>query len=178
MSRIGKQLIELGDKVTCNVTDGSLVVKGPLGVVSRVFDSRLELVVDGQTVSIKPRKIGLETKALWGTYASHLRNMVTGVTTGFQKQLMIEGVGYKANLAGNKLVFALGFSHPIELVIPEGIKVVADKNSLTVSGIDKELVGSFSAKIRDYKPPEPYKGKGIRYATETLRRKVGKKVTA
>ena len=120
----------------------------------------------------------LDTGALWGTYASHLRNMVEGVTKGFQKQMIIEGVGYKANLVGTKLVFALGFSHPIELAIPEGIKVTVDKGTLTISGIDKELVGSFSAKIRDYKPPEPYKGKGIRYSTETLRRKVGKKVTA
>ena len=104
--------------------------------------------------------------------------MVTGVTTGFQKQLTIEGVGYRATLAGDKLVFALGFSHPIELKIPEGIKVVVDKSNLTISGTDKELVGHFAAKIRDYRPPEPYKGKGIRYSTETVRRKAGKKVTA
>ncbi len=178
MSRIGKQPIELGDKVTCTVAGGVVTVKGPLGTVSRPFDSRLKLEAGDKSVTVNPVKLTLDTGALWGTYASHLRNMVEGVTKGFQKQMIIEGVGYKANLVGTKLVFALGFSHPIELAVPEGIKVTVDKGTLTISGIDKELVGSFSAKIRDYKPPEPYKGKGIRYSTETLRRKVGKKVTA
>lgn len=178
MSRIGKQPIELGEKVTCAVAAGLVTIKGPLGAVSRPLDDRLKLEIGDKAVVIRPTKLTLDTNALWGTYASHLRNMVLGVTQGFQKQLIIEGVGYKANLVGNKLVFALGFSHPIELSVPEGIKVTVDKNNLTISGIDKELVGSLAAKIRDYKPPEPYKGKGIRYATETLRRKVGKRVTA
>lgn len=178
MSRIGKRLVTLPEKTTCVVKDGLVTISGPLGKSERQFDSRLTVTVEGNVAQVKPLKLNLETNALWGTYASHLINMVTGVTTGFQKQLTIEGVGYRATLAGDKLVFALGFSHPIELKIPEGIKVVVDKSNLTISGTDKELVGHFAAKIRDYRPPEPYKGKGIRYSTETVRRKAGKKVTA
>lgn len=178
MSRIGKQTIALPEETAVKVGDDVVTVTGPLGILTRHFDPRLEVVVAERAVSLRPRKLNLETNALWGTYASHLRNMVRGVTAGFSKELVIEGVGYRVNLAGPKLIFALGFSHPVELAVPEGVKIAVDKNTLTISGRDKELVGQFTARIRKLKPPEPYKGKGIRYADETIRRKVGKKVTA
>lgn len=179
MSRLGKQLITLPEKVTCTVDTANVVtVVGPLGTLSRKFDERLAVVVEKNTVILKPKKLTLETNTLWGTFASHLQNMVEGVDRGFQKQLTIEGVGYRVALAGDKLSFALGFSHPVEKKIPAGIKVVVDKNNLTISGSDKELVGQFAAQVRELKPPEPYKGKGIRYLAERVRRKVGKKVAA
>jgi len=115
------------------------------------------------------------TKALWGTYASHIKNMIKGVNDGFEKKLILEGVGYKSQVSGNKLVLALGFSHPVEVEIPAGLTIKAEKNILTTSGIDKELVGAFSAKVRALKKPEPYKGKGFRYSDEVIRRKQGKK---
>lgn len=178
MSRIGKQPIALPAKVTCEVTSGLVTIKGPLGTLSRQLDPRLQLEKTEQELTLKPIKLTIDTNALWGTYAAHLRNMVLGVTEGFKKQLVIEGVGYRVSLSGEKLVFALGFSHPIEVQIPAGVKVAIDKNTMTITGFDKELVSSFSAKLRDLKPPEPYKGKGIHYSDEVLRRKVGKKVTA
>lgn len=179
MSRLGKQLITLPEKVTCTVDGENVVtVTGPLGTLTRKFDARFEVVLENNTVILKPKKLTLETNTLWGTFASHLQNMIAGVTTGFQKQLMIEGVGYKVAMAGDKLNFALGLSHPVEKKIPAGIKVALDKNNMTISGSDKELVGQFAAQVRELKPPEPYKGKGIRYSTETVRRKVGKKVAA
>jgi len=112
---------------------------------------------------------------LWGTYASHIKNMVQGVNDGFEKKLVLDGVGFKSQVNGNKLVLALGFSHPVEVDIPEGLNVEAVKNLLTITGIDKELVGSFSAKVRALKKPEPYKGKGFHYHDEIVRRKQGKK---
>jgi large subunit ribosomal protein L6 len=179
MSRIGKQLVSLPEKVTITVADGNVVtVKGPLGEITRAFDPRLTVVVTDNTAKLDPKSDDLETNMRWGTYASHLRNMVEGVSKGYQKQLTMEGVGYKVAMAGTDLNFALGFSHPVKIAIPAGIKVVVDKNNMTITGADKELVGSFAALLRDQKRPEPYKGKGIRYITETVRRKAGKKVTA
>jgi large subunit ribosomal protein L6 len=117
----------------------------------------------------------LESRALWGTYGSHIANMVAGVNKPFEKKLILEGIGYKSEVKGDKIVFALGFSHPVEVLIPSGIKVTAEKNNITVSGIDKEEVGKFTANIRALKKPEPYKGKGMRYADEVVKRKQGKK---
>jgi len=132
-------------------------------------------VVDGKQISLSVPKENNQTKALWGTYASHIKNMVKGVNDGFEKKLILEGVGYKSQVTGTKLILALGFSHPVEVEIPIELKVKAEKNLLTISGIDKELVGSFSAQIRDLKKPEPYKGKGFHYSDEIVRRKQGKK---
>lgn len=175
MSRIGKKIITLPANTTISVAGDTLAVKGPLGELKRSLHPMIEIVVDGSTVSVKPKKDTLETKALWGTYASHLMNMVKGVNAPFQKKLILEGIGYKSEVKGDKIVFALGFSHPVEVAIPSTLKVTAEKNVITVSGSDKEEVGMFAANLRALKKPEPYKGKGMRYDTETIRRKQGKK---
>ena len=115
------------------------------------------------------------SRSLLGTYASHIKNMIVGVTTGYEKKLILEGVGFKSAVSGKSLDLALGFSHPVKVEIPEGLAVTADKNLITISGIDKEKVGQFSAYVRSLKKPEPYKGKGFRYDNEVIRRKQGKK---
>ncbi len=135
----------------------------------------IEVVVDGNNVSIKPKRLILESRALWGTYASHINNMVNGVNKPFEKKLILEGIGYKSEVRGDKIVFALGFSHPVEVHIPITLKVTAEKNVIIVSGANKEEVGLFTANLRALKKPEPYKGKGIRYHDEIIRRKQGKK---
>lgn len=176
MSRLGKKPIVLPSGVTANFSAGLLSVKGPKGELKREIDEKkFSLVLDDKeiTLSLKPSKIDLS--AIWGTFASHIKNMLVGVSTGFEKKLSIEGIGYKGEVKGNDIVFALGFSHPVVIKIPEGIKVVFEKNNITVSGIDKDLVGSFSAHLRDQKRPEPYKGKGIRYVGEFIAMKQGKK---
>lgn len=179
MSRLGKKGIMMTNGVEANLSAGHLVVKGPKGSLERDFRLDISIAVEGQNISLVPSKQNLETKALWGTYASHIKNMVTGVTEGFEKKLVLEGVGYKSQVSqgtnGDKLVLALGFSHPVEVLIPAGLSVKAEKNLLTISGIDKELVGSFAAKLRALKKPEPYKGKGFHYSDEVVRRKQGKK---
>ena len=143
--------------------------------MERSFRLDISIVIDGKNVTLSVPKENKQTKALWGTYASHINNMIKGVNDGFEKKLILEGVGFKSQVSGNKLVLALGFSHPVEVIIPEGLSVKAEKNLLTILGIDKELVGSFSAKVRALKKPEPYKGKGFRYFDEIIRRKQGKK---
>ena len=167
MSRLGKKGITMPEKTEATFSIGTLSVKGPKGSLNRDFRSDIKIVVDG--------KENNQTKALWGTYASHIKNMVKGVNDGFEKKLVLEGVGYKSQVTGTKLILALGFSHQVEVEIPAELKVKAEKNLLTISGIDKELVGSFSAQIRDLKKPEPYKGKGFHYYDEVVRRKQGKK---
>lgn len=175
MSRIGKKIITLPANTTLAVEGGSIAVKGPLGELKRPLHPMIDINIDGSNVSVKPKRETLETKALWGTYASHLMNMVAGVNKPFEKKLILEGIGYKSEVKGDKIVFALGFSHPVEVSIPKSLKVTAEKNVITVSGSDKEEVGSFTANLRALKKPEPYKGKGMRYDTETIRRKQGKK---
>jgi large subunit ribosomal protein L6 len=178
MSRVGKQIIELPEKVEYSRQGKVVTIKGPLGTLSRELNSQIEITQDGKNLSFKPTKLNVDTNALWGTVAAHIRNMILGVTKGYEKKLVIEGVGYRAALAGTKLTFNLGLSHPIEMPIPTGIKVAVDKGNMTINGIDKDLVGQFAANIRDLKKPEPYKGKGIHYEGEVIRRKEGKKVTA
>lgn len=175
MSRIGKKPITLPANTTLVVDGSSIAVKGPLGELSRALHPMIEVKVEGESVSVVPKRLTLESRALWGTYASHIQNMVSGVNTPFVKKLILEGIGYKSEVKGDKIVFALGFSHPVEVAIPKSLKVTAEKNAITVSGSDKEEVGAFAAKLRDLKKPEPYKGKGMRYDTEVVRRKQGKK---
>lgn len=160
------------------MASGVLTIKGPLGTLSREFKSDIEIVCADGVVTFTPKRNDVDTKALWGTYASHVGNMVEGVSKGYEKKLIIEGVGYRAALAGAKLTLNLGFSHPVDMPIPEGLKVAVDKNVLTITGIDKELVGAFASQIRALRKPEPYKGKGIRYDGEIIRRKEGKKVVS
>jgi len=175
MSRIGKKGITLPEKTEIKISDGLISVKGPLGELSRPLHPVIEVKVEGNAVTLMPKKETLESRALWGTYASHIANMVSGVNKPFEKKLVLEGIGYKSEVRGDKMVFALGFSHPVEVAIPAGLKVTAEKNVITVSGSDKELVGSFAANIRALKKPEPYKGKGMRYHDEVIARKQGKK---
>lgn len=176
MSRIGKQRIAIPDKTEVVLSGMTLKVKGPHGELSRDFRPAVAISVEGKEIALEPRSNSIENRALWGTYASHISNMVAGVNTPFVKKLQIEGIGYKAEVRGQEIVLSLGFSHPVKLEIPKGLKVAVDKNAtITVTGPDKEEVGAFSAKLRAQKKPEPYKGKGIRYENETVRRKQGKK---
>lgn len=175
MSRIGKKIITLPENTTLTVGDNTISVKGPLGTLTRELHPMIEIKQEGNAVTLSLKKETLESKALWGTYASHLLNMVSGVNKPFQKKLILEGIGYKSEVKGDKIVFALGFSHPVEVMIPATLKVTAEKNIITVSGSNKEEVGSFTANLRALKKPEPYKGKGMRYDTEVIRRKQGKK---
>jgi large subunit ribosomal protein L6 len=176
MSKIGKQPIQIPDKVTVNLQDNKLTITGPKGTLEKEIPQILEIKVENNKITIKPRKItSKQTKALWGTWRALIANMITGVSQGFKKILEYEGVGYRATMEGNNLKLALGFSHPIQLTPPEGISFTTEKNTITVEGIDKALVGKVAAKIRGYRPPEPYKGKGIHYKDEVIRRKEGKK---
>ncbi len=175
MSRIGNKAIAMPSGVTIEVKDDVLVVKGPKGELSRPMHKDVALKIEGTEASIEKVGEDLFARALWGTYASHLSNMVTGVTDGFQKVLEVEGVGFKSEVKGKNIEMALGFSHPVIIEIPEDLTVTAEKNVITVTGIDKERVGQFAASVRSKKKPEPYKGKGIRYQGEVIRRKEGKK---
>lgn len=176
MSRLGKKPIAIPANTTVTIADAVITVAGPLGKLEINFKPELIAVaVEDNTVVLKPLNEELETLALWGTYASIIDNLIEGVNKGFQKKLIIEGVGYKAELKGDSISMNLGFSHPIVVKIPSDIKVTAEKDGLLISGIDKASVGQFAANIRAYKKPEPYKGKGIRYSDEVVRRKEGKK---
>ncbi len=175
MSRIGKQIITLPEKTEVNLSGSSVVVKGPLGEISKMVHPLIEVKINGREVTVEPKKMTIEGRALWGTYAAHMKNMVNGVNKAFEKKLILEGIGYKSEVKGEEIVFALGFSHPVRVAIPQGLKVTAEKNLITISGVNKEQVGEFAAKIRALKKPEPYKGKGMRYDTEVIKRKQGKK---
>lgn len=175
MSRIGKRLINIPEKVTVKIDAGNIVVKGPKGELSQFLHKDITIKQDGNnlTVSTKNPEEKFD-RSLWGTYGSLINNMVIGVTEGYQKTLEISGVGFVWEVKQNKIVLKIGFSHPVEYILPKGIEAKAVKNILTISGIDKQLVGSVAAEIRALKKPEPYKGKGIKYSTEIIRRKAGK----
>jgi large subunit ribosomal protein L6 len=175
MSRVGKQLISIPANTEVKIASGVVDIKGPKGSLSKEFKDSISIKVEGSTITLTPVKSDLESNALWGTYASHLMNMIEGVNDLFVRKLIIEGIGFKAEVAGTTLTLNLGFSHPIKLLIPEDLKVTSEKNVLTISGVSKESVGQFAAKIRALKKPEPYKGKGIKYEKEIVRRKQGKK---
>lgn len=174
MSHIGKKEILIPEKVEITQSNGVLTVKGPLGELKKTFSLDVDIIIDNKTIAVKPRK-NLVNTALWGTTASHIGNMIEGVTKGFEKKLIIEGIGYKAQPEGTNLSLNLGLSHPIKIAIPEGIKVKVEKSLISIAGIDKEKVGQFSANVREFKKPEPYKGTGIRYEKEVIRKKAGKK---
>jgi large subunit ribosomal protein L6 len=155
--------------------DGVFSVKGSKGALTREFRSDVSVSIDNGTITLAPARDTDLARALWGTYASHIMNMVEGVTKGFEKKLEIEGVGYRGEVKGKKLVLSIGFSHPVELDIPEGVTVTVEKGLFTIAGIDKDVLGQFAATVRGMKEPEPYKGKGIRYQGEYIIRKQGKK---
>ncbi len=175
MSRIGKQIIVIPAGVEVIFKEPTVTVKGPKGTLTRDILDNVEIRIEGREVTVHPRRNDIKTRALWGTYASHIKNMIHGVVTPFEKKLLIEGEGLKWEVKGKDLNMSLGFSHPVMKEIPEGLTVTAEKGTLTISGIDKEAVGLFANKVRSLKKPEPYKGKGIRYSDEVIRRKQGKK---
>jgi large subunit ribosomal protein L6 len=175
MSRLAKRPIAIPQKTEVTVSGHTLTVKGPKGTLTKPLHRYIGVEVGQDGVQVSEKVQNLESRALVGTYASHVRNMLTGVTAGFTKRLLVEGVGYKWDVQGKTLNLALGFSHPVKVAIPDGLTVTADKGTLTIVGFDKELVGQFAANIRALKKPEPYKGKGIRYEGEVIRRKQGKK---
>ncbi len=177
MSRLAKTPITLPLQTEVQISGGEIHIKGPKGVLNRKLNRHVSIEIRPDGVMVSPKGKPIESRAVLGTYAAHIRNMLRGVTEGFSKKLIIEGVGYKWDIAGRTLNLSLGFSHPTRVVIPEGLTVTAEKNTLTIVGFDKELVGQFAANIRALKKPEPYKGKGIRYDGEILRRKQGKKAT-
>ncbi len=163
------------EKTGVEVSGDKISVKGPLGELSRTLNPVIEVKLNGQELMVTTKKETPESKALWGTYASHISNMISGVNKAFAKTLILEGIGFKSEVKGDKIVLALGFSHPVSVDIPKTLKVTAEKNVINISGSDKEEVGLFAAKLRALKKPEPYKGKGMRYSDETIRRKQGKK---
>ncbi|MBU3668483.1 MAG: 50S ribosomal protein L6 [Candidatus Taylorbacteria bacterium] len=175
MSRVGKQTIEIPAKTEVNLAGDVLTVKGPKGEISRPFKSVISIKIENNQITLTPNKKDLATTALWGTYASHIKNMIKGVTEGYTVKLVLEGIGYKADVSGNSLNMALGFSHPVKIEIPAGVTVASEKGILTFSSINKETVTQFAATIRSLKKPEPYKGKGFRYEDEKIKRKQGKK---
>ena len=178
MSRIGKNPITIPQKTEVSVVEGMLTVKGPLGSVKRPVHSLVSVVVENGTVTVSPKNTSKLARSLWGTFGSHIKNMIAGVNKKYEKKLSLEGIGYRVELQGKNLKLLVGFSHPVLLPIPEGIDVLVEKNLMTVSGIEKDGVGQFSAVIRAVKKPEPYKGKGIRYVGEYVRQKQGKKASA
>lgn len=177
MSRIGKQPILIPAGVTVNVAGQAVTVKGPKGEIAYSVPSGIGVKVEGKSIVVTPGASGKNSSAMFGTIRSLVNNMVIGVSAGYKKTLLIEGVGYKAQMQGTDLILSLGFSHEIKYKIPKGIVVeVQGGTTVTVDGIDKLLVGQVSARIRDYAPAEPYKGKGVRYSDEQIRRKEGKAV--
>jgi large subunit ribosomal protein L6 len=178
MSRIGKKPIEVPQGVQVTI-DGALVsVKGPKGELSMEMNPAIKASMEDNIITLSVVDESKDSISYWGLTRSLLANMIEGVVNGHEKKLEIEGVGFKVELKGDKLVMALGFSHPVEFQAPEGIKLNVEKNLITVSGFDKYLVGQVAANIRKLKKPEPYKGKGIRYQGEIIRRKAGKKAAS
>jgi large subunit ribosomal protein L6 len=175
MSRIGKQQLSIPAGVEVIFDAHAVRVTGPKGTLTRDLRDEIAFKNENGVITSEPRRNDKFSRSIWGTYMSHISNMITGVVTPFSKKLLVEGVGFKWEVKGTDLHLSLGFSHPVVKVIPEGLTVLAEKGALTITGIDKEAVGLFANKIRSLKKPEPYKGKGIRYSDEVVRRKQGKK---
>ena len=175
MSRIGRMPIAVPAGVTVDIAENNKVtVKGPKGTLERVLPSEMEIKREGEEIIVTRPNDLKKMKSLHGLTRTLINNMVVGVTDGYKKELEVNGVGYRAAKSGNKLTLNLGYSHPVEMIDPEGLESTVEGNKITITGIDKEKVGQYAAEIRDKRRPEPYKGKGIKYADETIRRKVGK----
>ena len=175
MSRIGRMPIAVPAGVTVDIAENNKVtVKGPKGTLERVLPAEMDIKLEADVITVSRPNDLKKMKSLHGLTITLIHNMIIGVTEGYVKDLEVNGVGYRAQKQGNKLVLALGYSHPVEMVDPEGIEVKVDGNKISVVGIDKEKVGQYAAEIREKRAPEPYKGKGIKYVDETIRRKVGK----
>ena len=174
MSRIGNRIIDIPEGVTVEDKDGTITVTGPKGTLTMPSSDKVKLSVENNELKIT--RDDDKNIAMHGTINSLINNMIIGVTKGYEKSLEIVGVGYRFNVQGNKIVIAAGYSHPVEMIVPEGIKAeVKDQTQLILTGIDKQQIGEFAANVRKVRPPEPYKGKGIRYSDERIRRKEGKK---
>jgi len=180
MSRIGKKEINIPSGVEVKVSDGILAVKGPKGELRKQIHSLVSVNIEGDTAKVQPNDDSKFANALWGTFASHLKNMIQGVTEGFSKELVVEGVGYRVEQKGSDIELKVGFSHTVNVSVPSDLEVEVDAkaNTIKISGIDKEKVGQFASDVRKVKKPEPYKGKGIRYSDETIIRKEGKRATS
>ncbi len=190
MSRIGKKPIPIPAGVEVKIKDDVISVKGPKGELSREIWPEVKVEVKEKEIYVLPQKetskgsrsggthgLGKKTKAIWGLTRALIFNIVQGVTNGFEKKLEMQGIGFNASVQNGELILNVGFSHPVKIKIPQGLDISVEKNIITISGIDKELIGQTASTIRKIKPPEPYKGKGIRYLGEIIKRKVGKKVT-
>jgi len=175
MSRIGKKPVEIPEGVEVNVDENKVSVKGPKGQLEQIFDQGMDISLDDNQIIVQRPDDQVKNRSLHGLVRSLINNMVEGVTKGYSKSLELRGVGYRASMKGSTLVIAVGYSHPVEITPPEGINVEVPSNTeINISGIDKQKVGQFAAQIRSIREPEPYKGKGIRYKDEYVRRKVGK----
>ena len=174
MSRIGKKPIGIPDKVEVKISGLTVDVKGPKGQLTYTFNKEVKIEKGAKDITVSPANESTAARAMWGMSRTLLGNMVTGVTTGFVKSLEFTGVGYKAAVTGQNLTLNLGYSHPIEYKLPKGIEAKVNKNVIEIHGADKELVGFVAAQVRSFREPEPYKGKGLKYTTETIIRKAGK----
>ena len=175
MSRIGRMPIAVPAGVTVDIAENNHVtVKGPKGTLERTLPAEMDIKLEGSEVIVTRPNDLKKMKSLHGLTRTLINNMVVGVTEGYTKELEVNGVGYRASKSGNKLTLNLGYSHPVEMIDPEGLESTVDGNKIIVKGLDKEKVGQYAAEIRDKRRPEPYKGKGIKYADEVIRRKVGK----
>lgn len=174
MSRIGKKPIQLSGGTTIDIKDGIVIVKGPKGELKQDFKNKIDIVVKNEEISVEKRNDSQEQDVMQGTVRAIINNMIEGVKNGYKKSLELNGVGFRVAKKGNDLEFHIGFSHPVLFKVPQGTQCDLEKNVIHVSGIDKQLVGEVAANIRKLKEPEPYKGKGIKYSDEKIRRKAGK----
>lgn len=174
MSRVGKKPIKISDKIKISYTDRVLTVSGEKGTLSRTIHPDVDLNIEADTLTVTILNMDKKTRSLWGMTRALVANMVTGVSQGFDRALEINGIGYRAELKGNNIELNLGYSHPIVFPLPEGISANLEKNMIKLSGIDKDLLGYTASTIRSLRPPEPYKGKGVKYAEEQIQRKAGK----
>ena len=176
MSRIGKYPVTIPDGVQVAIASGVLTAKGKLGELTLLLTDHVETKVEGNTVTVAPRGTASQARMMWGTTRALVQNIIHGVSTGYTRTMEINGTGYRASVQGTNLVINLGFSHDVVFPVPKGIKITTPRpTAITVEGVDKRLVGQVAAEIRGWRPPEPYKGKGVRYDNETIRRKEGKK---
>ena len=174
MSRVGKKPIEISDKIKITYTDRVLTVSGEKGTLTRTIHPDVIVNIDKNTLAVTIDTMDKKTRSLWGMTRALIANMVVGVSQGFERSLEINGIGYRAELKGKNIKFNLGYSHPIDFPLPEGISANIEKNMIKLSGIDKELLGYTASTIRSLRPPEPYKGKGVKYVEEYIQRKAGK----
>lgn len=179
MSRIGKKIINIPEGIIVKLEKRTLEVKGPKGILNLEIHHEIEAIIQDKEISFRIKEVSKKSVALWGLTRALVENMIIGVKDGYKKDLELQGVGFRMSVQGRKIVLALGFSHPVEIIIPAGIEVKQGEGStLIISGIDKKMVGQFTADLRELKKAEPYKGKGFRYVGEYVRRKAGKKAAA